>query len=164
MNFSRLLRGFGPIRDQNSIPQDPTGPSDVLSSRKNNKSADREGSTNSDDNADNGDDDDYLAGAPYLSMMLQGEAHMAAEQESTSTEATPSTGDGQVPTKDKLAQRIMEIFDLNEREPVLAEYPCWLLQTVLLSGHMYITSKHLCFYAYMPKHSVSFTNGKGITI
>ena len=36
----------------------------------------------------------------------------------------------------------------------LLEYPCWLLQSVLLQGYMYITAHHICFYAYLPKKSV----------
>lgn len=35
------------------------------------------------------------------------------------------------------------------------EYPCYLLQAVLLQGFIYITSKHICFYAYLPKKAVS---------
>jgi sterol 3beta-glucosyltransferase len=31
------------------------------------------------------------------------------------------------------------------------EYPCWLLQSVLLQGFLYVTAKHICFYAYLPK-------------
>ena len=38
----------------------------------------------------------------------------------------------------------------------VVEYPCWLLQSVLLQGYMYITDKHICFYAYLPKKSVSY--------
>lgn len=37
----------------------------------------------------------------------------------------------------------------------MTEYPCWLLQGVLLQGYIYITSKHICFYAYLPKKAVS---------
>jgi hypothetical protein len=35
------------------------------------------------------------------------------------------------------------------------EYPCWLLQSVLLQGFLYVTAKHICFYAYLPKKAVS---------
>jgi len=38
----------------------------------------------------------------------------------------------------------------------ILEYPCWLLQSVLLQGYMYITQHHICFYAYLPKKSVSY--------
>ncbi|KAF4981980.1 hypothetical protein FZEAL_2326 [Fusarium zealandicum] len=50
-----------------------------------------------------------------------------------------------------LARRLMEIFEFDKPEQVIEEYPCWLLQSVLLQGYMYITSKHICFYAYLPK-------------
>ena len=38
---------------------------------------------------------------------------------------------------------------------VWPEYPCWLLQSVLLQGYLYITQLHISFYAYLPKRSVS---------
>jgi hypothetical protein len=74
-----------------------------------------------------------------------------------------------------LARKLMEIFDFDEPERVLEgssplrltfcldiitnnepciEYPCWLLKSVLLQGYLYITSKHICFYAYLPKKTV----------
>lgn len=72
---------------------------------------------------------------------------------------------------ESLAKRLMEIFGFDSPEPVLSgrviapysndiltpkeEYPCWLLQSVLLQGYLYITTKHVCFYAYLPKKSVS---------
>ncbi|KAH7390698.1 UDP-glucose:sterol glycosyltransferase [Pyrenochaeta sp. MPI-SDFR-AT-0127] len=58
-----------------------------------------------------------------------------------------------------LARRIQQIFEFEEIEEVISEYPCWLLQSILLQGYMYITQKHICFYAYIPKkhHDVSKT-------
>lgn len=58
-----------------------------------------------------------------------------------------------------LAQRIQQIFELDDLEEVISEYPCWLLQSILLQGYMYITQKHICFYAYISKkhHDVSKT-------
>ncbi|CAI6334963.1 unnamed protein product [Periconia digitata] len=50
-----------------------------------------------------------------------------------------------------LAQRLQTVFDFEEAEEVISEYPCWLLQSILLQGYMYITQKHVCFYAYIPK-------------
>jgi sterol 3beta-glucosyltransferase len=38
------------------------------------------------------------------------------------------------------------------------EYPCWLLQQVLLQGYMYLTARHIAFYAYLPKKAVSPPN------
>ncbi|CAN9427988.1 unnamed protein product [Alternaria alternata] len=58
-----------------------------------------------------------------------------------------------------LAQRIQQIFEFEEVEEVISEYACWLLQSILLQGYMYVTQKHICFYAYIPKkhHDVSKT-------
>jgi len=58
-----------------------------------------------------------------------------------------------------LAQRIQQIFEFEQEEEVVSEYPCWLLQSILLQGYMYITQKHICFYAYIPRkhHDVSKT-------
>ncbi|RPB25450.1 UDP-Glycosyltransferase/glycogen phosphorylase [Terfezia boudieri ATCC MYA-4762] len=52
-----------------------------------------------------------------------------------------------------LATKLMEIFGFSEPEEVISEYPCWLLKSVLLQGYMYITTRHVCFYAYLPKKS-----------
>ena len=53
-----------------------------------------------------------------------------------------------------LAQRIQKIFEFEDVEEVISEYPCWLLQSILLQGYMYITQRHICFYAYIPKKHV----------
>jgi sterol 3beta-glucosyltransferase len=53
-----------------------------------------------------------------------------------------------------LATRIQQIFEFEDAEEVISEYPCWLLQSILLQGYMYITQKHICFYAYIPKKHV----------
>lgn len=92
---------------------------------------------------------------PVMSRMLEAKAEM---------ESRPSFDFGHqdlsqssmLPSKDAtpLARRLMEIFELDEPEQVLGEYPCWLLQTVLLQGYLYITAKHICFYAYLPKKAV----------
>ncbi|KAF2115504.1 sterol 3-beta-glucosyltransferase [Lophiotrema nucula] len=58
-----------------------------------------------------------------------------------------------------LGRRLEQIFEFEHFEDVISEYPCWLLQSILLQGYMYITQKHICFYAYIPKkhHDVSKT-------
>ncbi|EUC51426.1 glycosyltransferase family 1 protein [Bipolaris oryzae ATCC 44560] len=89
--------------------------------------------------------------------------------EETHTEKASNTGrksrNGSTAGLDKgqkpvtLAQRIQQIFEFEQLEEVIAEYPCWLLQSILLQGYMYITQKHICFYAYLPKkhHDVTKT-------
>ena len=55
-----------------------------------------------------------------------------------------------------LSTRLKKVFGLEREEKVLAEYQCWLMQSILLQGYMYVTERHICFYAYLPKknHSV----------
>lgn len=113
--------------------------------------------------------------APVMSRMLEAQAEaqfnsttttpeqrkdLAAIREDTESDQNPSS----------LAIRLMEIFGYEKPEGVISgrnflkyvldpylqfsEYPCWLLQSVLLQGYMYITQHHICFYAYLPKRSV----------
>ncbi|OXG86709.1 sterol 3-beta-glucosyltransferase [Cryptococcus neoformans var. grubii Br795] len=55
--------------------------------------------------------------------------------------------------KERLAERLMEVFGLEEREQVLEEMKCWLLRSVMLKGYMYLTKKHICFFANMPNEN-----------
>ncbi|ORY29024.1 hypothetical protein BCR39DRAFT_559323 [Naematelia encephala] len=50
--------------------------------------------------------------------------------------------------REKLADKLQEVFGLEEREEVLEELRCWLLR--MLKGYMYLTRRHLCFFAHMP--------------
>ena len=99
--------------------------------------------------------------APVMSRILEAQAQLEEEEAQEPEEETKADGDLKAqeikPKEEKkpvsLEQRLMEIFNLSRAEEVVAEYPCWLLQSVLLQGYMYITSKHICFYAYLPKKS-----------
>lgn len=96
--------------------------------------------------------------APVMSRMLEARAQMEArpsfdldrmaDEPSRSADAS-ETG----PTE--LAMKLKEIFEFDRPEEVIEEYPCWLLQHVLLQGYMYITARHIAFYAYLPKKAVS---------
>ncbi|KAI4726099.1 UDP-Glycosyltransferase/glycogen phosphorylase [Aureobasidium sp. EXF-10728] len=54
-------------------------------------------------------------------------------------------------TQVALPDALKDIFNLDEAEKVVAKYPCWYLQSVLLQGYIYITQRHICFYAYLQK-------------
>lgn len=94
--------------------------------------------------------------APVLERMLEAQARFDS---STSVDSRNKDADQKKhkPSKDLsgtlLSTRLMEIFGFENPEEVISEYPCWLLQSVLLQGYMYITAKHICFYAYLPKSS-----------
>ncbi|KAL1862897.1 Sterol 3-beta-glucosyltransferase [Diaporthe australafricana] len=97
--------------------------------------------------------------APMMSRMLDARAEMSArpsfdiERRSTDRRGEPSEAPDPGPSE--LSKRLQKIFEFVEPEELISEYPCWLLQGVLLQGYIYITSKHICFYAYLPKKAVS---------
>jgi sterol 3beta-glucosyltransferase len=98
--------------------------------------------------------------APVMSRMLEAKAEMAArpsfdlDRRSGEKSREGHADAGPSP----LALKLMEIFHFAKPEEVIEEYPCWLLQSVLLQGYMYITAKHICFYAYLPKKAVRLTS------
>ena len=89
--------------------------------------------------------------APVMSRMLEAEAQM----KSSTGPVDPNSPADKAPDHigSTLARRLMEIFAFEEPEEVIAEYPCWLLQTLLLQGYLYVTTRHICFYAYLPRKS-----------
>lgn len=114
--------------------------------------------------------------APVLSKMLEAQAEMGtstllAERKNHSPKEHGVGGNERASVS--LATRLMEIFGFEGPEEVIAgksgntisassslanrllEYPCWFLQSVLLQGYMYITQRHICFFGYLPKKSVS---------
>ncbi|KZF21882.1 glycosyltransferase family 1 protein [Xylona heveae TC161] len=101
----------------------------------------------------------YSRDAPVMSRMIQAQAKQAAEEASEREQAAVESG--KEPPADvtepkatiTLAEGLRRIFGYEDPEEVLAEYPCWLLQSVLLQGYLYITRRHICFYAYLPKKS-----------
>ncbi|KAJ9667911.1 Sterol 3-beta-glucosyltransferase [Coniosporium apollinis] len=92
--------------------------------------------------------------APVMSRILQAEANMEASEGPREKRASERDVGQKIPqskTPVSLPQKLMDIFEFEAPEEVIAEYPCWLLQSVLLQGYMYVTQKHICFYAYLPK-------------
>ena len=96
--------------------------------------------------------------APVMSRLLTAEAEFQAANEEpdkslTSSETSATRDRAESSPATLLAIRLMDIFGFDRPEKVVAEYPCWLLQSVLLQGYLYITRHHICFYAYLPKRS-----------
>lgn len=106
-----------------------------------------------DEEEDSQQDAAQSSGAPMMSRILMGEAEMAmsqhlqpvSEQEDGDSASIPKLGPGD------LEQRLMDIFRHEEREAIIGEYPCCMLSSVLVQGHLYLTQKHVCFYAYVPR-------------
>lgn len=84
------------------------------------------------------------------------EAAKSPERHEPQVDDFQPSDDAESPSATLLATRIKKVFDLEKVEKVIAEYQCWLLQSILLQGYMYVTERHICFYAYLPKkaHSI----------
>ncbi|KAI9754072.1 MAG: oxygen-dependent protoporphyrinogen oxidase [Chaenotheca gracillima] len=91
--------------------------------------------------------------APVMSRMLEAEAQLHSSIGPRRLEDQTIREEDELDGENILARRLMEIFRFDKPENVISEYPCWLLKSVLLQGYMYITTKHICFYAYLPKKS-----------
>ncbi len=53
--------------------------------------------------------------------------------------------------KEKLAEKLEDIFHLGVKEDVVGEFTCWLFRSILLQGRLFLTEGHICFYAYLAK-------------
>ncbi|GAA5971340.1 hypothetical protein JCM11641_008313 [Rhodosporidiobolus odoratus] len=73
------------------------------------------------------------------------------ERTSTASTAHTSRTDRTIARRERLADKLKDVFGLDEPEDVIAEYPCWLFRSILLQGFLYITTGHLCFYAFLQK-------------
>ncbi|WVR05782.1 hypothetical protein IAU60_002807 [Kwoniella sp. DSM 27419] len=73
-----------------------------------------------------------------------------SEEEIVEERAQPNESERRRLRREKLAERLQDVFGLEEREEVLEEMKCWLLRSVMLKGYMYLTKLHICFFANMP--------------
>ncbi|PWN53812.1 UDP-Glycosyltransferase/glycogen phosphorylase [Violaceomyces palustris] len=53
--------------------------------------------------------------------------------------------------KEQLSLKLRTTFGLDASEDLHSTHSCWMFRSVLLQGHVYLTSGHLCFYAYLPR-------------
>lgn len=103
---------------------------------------------------DDGDDEQETEDprdAPMMSRLLDAEARFEDETESPHHNVTVGGSRADTRQATLIETRLQEMFGFDTPEPVIAEYPCWLLQSVLLQGYLYLTRHHICFYAYTPK-------------
>lgn len=145
LSDNHLARSFlMPVRTHASLKaQDPMTQSQILPSRR---EMDLELHYSSPDRD-----------APILNQKLQAMARAERNSSSTSLsdgrvgQAKESGVNQQIKAPKSLSRVVADIFHFEEPEEVMAEYPCWYLQNVLLRGLMYVTQKHVCFYAYLQK-------------
>ncbi|KAL2868608.1 UDP-glucose:sterol glycosyltransferase [Aspergillus lucknowensis] len=94
--------------------------------------------------------------APILSRMVEARAHLGSEEPVESSESSSEGKNESMAPQSQaspLSLRLMEMFGFNAPEKVIVEYACSLLQSMLLQGYMYVTERHICFYAYLPRKS-----------
>lgn len=60
----------------------------------------------------------------------------------------------------RLNSLLIKAFRLPPDETLIDHYPAWLLKSVMLQGHLYLTLNHVCFYSYIPrKDDVTIKSG-----
>lgn len=95
--------------------------------------------------------------APVLSRMIEAQNRYDTAVASPPDVQQPEPEEVEIPEdpapSSLLSVRLKEIFGFEQPEKVIGEYPCWLMQSALLQGYMYITEGHVCFYAYLPQKS-----------
>ena len=96
---------------------------------------------------------------PLVEQKLRAQADAEMEA-STSTVRRKSREEPEPGEKGELlVKTVAKIFNFEEPEKVLAVWSCWYLEKVLLQGHLYVTDKHLCFYAYLKKKGATIKSG-----
>eukprot|EP00842_Homolaphlyctis_polyrhiza_P000415 jgi/Hompol1/1374/HPOL_003608-RA len=55
-----------------------------------------------------------------------------------------------------VAEKIQRAFELPQVETYRGEFPCWLVRSVLLRGWMYLTDKHMCFFAMLHRSDLYY--------
>ncbi|KAL1384956.1 sterol 3-beta-glucosyltransferase [Phyllosticta capitalensis] len=150
LSNSKILRPITKLRHRPTKDRGTTAPDDAMSSSQilpERPAKDDQHSTNKEEEQS-------------MSRQMKAKAGLEASALGSDLRKVHSSFDGGTSSEkgtEELSHRLMEIFQLTEREEVISEFPCWLLQTVLLQGYLYITQKHICFYAYLPKKTVEVT-------
>ena len=95
--------------------------------------------------------------APILSRKLLAEANIQESEDEAVSATKKHTTDTTLAKKEPLSlqRRLKELFGFEKMENIIAEFKCCLLQSVLLEGYLYVTQRHFCFYAYLPKKSTT---------
>lgn len=51
-------------------------------------------------------------------------------------------------------EKLRTIFHLPDNEILKGEWPCYIVQSAIVPGFIYLTNNHICFYASLPKGQV----------
>ncbi|GMM44910.1 sterol 3-beta-glucosyltransferase [Pichia kluyveri] len=61
-----------------------------------------------------------------------------------------------------ISKKLKDVFQIDDSEEFLSDYPCWLMGDVLLQGHIYITNNNILFFAFLPKKNKNAVIRKGV--
>jgi sterol 3beta-glucosyltransferase len=108
-----------------------------------------------DSEAEEEQEEDSLPNAPYLSRILTADKKMREEL----TGQTSSQDRPQSPAKQpsSLAETVQTIFKFDEKQDIIAEYRCNLVQNINVPGYIFVTKRYICFYAYLPQMTARFS-------
>ncbi|KAI8979819.1 hypothetical protein BDF20DRAFT_871877 [Mycotypha africana] len=51
-----------------------------------------------------------------------------------------------------IEEKLKNVFHLPTKETLRGEWPCYIVQSAIVPGFMYLTDCHICFYASLPKN------------
>lgn len=96
---------------------------------------------------------------PFIERKLQAQAEAEMDASSISTRRKGKEEQGPPEKGAMLVKAVAEIFNFDAPEDVKAVWSCAYLEKVLLQGHLYVTSNHICFYAYLRKKGAVLKSG-----
>jgi hypothetical protein len=74
----------------------------------------------------------------------------------TAASITPASAEIISNCDQSVEERLRNIFHLPVNEILKGEWPCYIVQSAIVPGFMYLTSNYICFYASLPKGQVKY--------
>ncbi|KAI0651552.1 hypothetical protein C8Q79DRAFT_43404 [Trametes meyenii] len=87
---------------------------------------------------------------PGMEGILSGTRELHTRDRASSRSGSMATVTVRQNRRTQLAEKLRDVFELDNIHEVVAEMPCWLLRSVLLQGYMYLTDAYICFFAHLP--------------
>ncbi|KAK4052047.1 Sterol 3-beta-glucosyltransferase [Microbotryomycetes sp. JL201] len=111
----------------------------------------KQGLSDQDDRAIRAEPESFLSEEEEQAKLDLGRKHIRPMRERSETVVSRRS----ITRRAKLAEKLGDVFGIGSNEAVIAEFPCWLFRSILLQGFAFLTTGHLCFYAYLQKKEAS---------
>lgn len=95
------------------------------------------------------EEEDTLPNAPYLNRILTADKQMRRELAGGSGHEDRPQSPVKRPLS--LAEQVQRLFKFSEKQDIIAEYRCQLVQNINVPGYIFVTKRYICFYAYLPQ-------------